>query len=175
MNNKNLIVTLEALSNSVKETVDTVLKATKESANNVVKKSENIVEISKLNALVSSKNNELSSTLEKIGEVVTLKFESNIYIDPDLVEYASQVADLRNELAEINQQILKLKNKKQCSQCGEYLDNTHVFCPNCGAKQEVYEAPTETCTEDPKCEEKESEECPTCLEENNADNKSEDK
>lgn len=158
MNNKNLIDTLEALSNSVKETVDTVLKATKEGASTVVKKSETIVEISKLTTLLNTKTTELSNTLKKIGEVVSLKHESSIYIDPDLVEYASEATSLKNELFTINQQILKLRNKSQCSICGEYLDSESAFCPKCGAKQDCTNCKSEPCKEEPS-----HEESPTCI------------
>lgn len=125
MVNKDTMKVFETISNSVKDTVSSVKR-----------KSEDLVEISKLAANLNSKNLKIDELYSKIGQVVVLKHESNIYIDPDLVEYANEVMNLKDDIGEIESTILTLRNKRVCPNCGTPIDKSVHYCPKCGLKQE---------------------------------------
>lgn len=77
---------------------------------------------------------------------------------------------LSDEIEELLQQCLELKDRKQCPKCYKEIDKEDNFCPNCGEKQ-VEETTKEVVEDDITDTDVEKEDI---VEENNLDNDVED-
>lgn len=93
-------------------------------------------------AKIKLKMNELKSEVkdlyEEIGKKVYEKHvrEEDINIKKDLEEECTKIDVLSNEIEDLLQQCLELKDKKQCIKCYTEIEKNVKFCPNCGEKQE---------------------------------------
>ncbi len=87
------------------------------------------------------KMGELKSKIEDIYEEIGKKvYESHVKKEEissnDLLEQCKQIDAYSEEIEEIRQECLELKDKKQCPKCYKEIDKNMKFCPECGAKQE---------------------------------------
>lgn len=117
--------------------VTKITKKMGDGAMSIARKSSDIVEITKLNSQISSEEDKVEKELTKIGRILFEKFTAGEQIDSDLSERCSNVAIMKNNIAEYKQKILELKGIKYCPQCGLQLSIDIKFCPECGAKQEM--------------------------------------
>ena len=80
---------------------------------------------------------EVSDIYEEIGRKVYEKHvrEEDISIKKDLESECTKIDVLSDEIEELLQQCLNLKDKKQCPKCYKEIDREDNFCPNCGEKQ----------------------------------------
>ena len=88
---------------------------------------------------------EINDIYEEIGRKVYEKHirEENISIKKDLESECTKIDVLSDEIEELLQQCLELKDKKQCPNCYKEIDKNDNFCSNCGEKQ-TQEPPAET-------------------------------
>lgn len=123
--------------------VSKITKKMGDGAMSIARKSSDIVEITKLNSLISSEEERVERELTQIGRVLFEKFTTGEQIDSDLSERCNNVAIMKNNIAEYKQKILELKGIKYCPNCGLQLSIDIKFCPECGAKQEMPKIETE--------------------------------
>lgn len=145
-NKDSLKDTLCKISTSAMDVAENVVKATKESANNVAKKSNDILEISKLNLNIASEKSKVEEAYYEIGKSIYLKYSKNIYIDPEVVDICKSIRETEFRIAVMEDRISDLKNLCKCDNCGESLKENSNFCPNCGHEQ--VNKHTEPCDED---------------------------
>lgn len=109
-----------------------------ESADAAAKKSQEFIEYSDLSLSASSLKKKIEDIYTKIGEKIYKDFKDG---EPDILnfkvifEYCDEIKELEKELSKINKKMLKLKNKKECKQCGNLIDKKACFCDKCGSKQ----------------------------------------
>lgn len=109
-----------------------------ESADVAAKKSQNFIEYSDLSLSASSLKKKIDDIYKKIGEKIYKDFKAG---EPDILklkvifEYCDEIRELEKEINKINKKMLKLKNKKECKNCGNLIDKKAYFCDKCGSKQ----------------------------------------
>lgn len=104
-----------------------------------------IAKETKLKIKMNELKSEVNEIYEEIGRKVYEKHvrEENISIKKDLESECTRIDVLSDEIEELLQQCLNLKDKKQCPKCYKEIDREYNFCPNCGEKQ-TDEEPKET-------------------------------
>lgn len=118
----------EALGKKITETSQEVVQKTKETA-----------EILKLNSVISDEENQLK---EYYIELAKAYYEANKDSAPE--EYASYFANITEKhtnIANLNDQINKVKGMFPCPNCGASLQPEALFCSSCGTKIEKPEKP----------------------------------
>ncbi len=91
---------------------------------------------------IKIKMNELKSEVNElyveIGKKVYEKHvrEENISIKNDLEAECTKIDVLSDEIEELLQECLELKDKKQCQNCYKQIEKQDNYCPNCGQKQD---------------------------------------
>lgn len=109
-------------------------KKTSEATNKITKET-------KLKLKINENKNKITDLYEEIGKKVYEKHtrEENISIKEDLEEECSKIDELSKEIEEARKEILKLNNKKQCSNCYAEIEKDAVFCSKCGQKVQTVE------------------------------------
>ena len=95
-------------------------------------KTETAIEISKLKMRESQVNSDIRKGYEKIGNLVYNSTKKQVNSD-DLVRVCiADIDRLLAELAEIHQQLCKLRKQIKCSKCGMMNPQAAAFCSRCG-------------------------------------------
>lgn len=113
-----------------------VVVNTKSVVNVVGKKAGQIVDISKLRISAADLNNEISKRFEVLGRMVydSKKAESESNSEELVSECITAIDDLYEQLDAVNEQLIQLKNKQICKNCGGENPQEAVFCNRCGSK-----------------------------------------
>ena len=120
---------------------------------NVGEKANEAIEITKLNAKISTERNAVGEDYKKIGEHYYGKYASGQPIDAEIAELLTSVDAHNTAIKEAEAQIQSLKSEPAevvvCPSCGKPNPAGTNFCSACGSKIEEPVAPTEkTC---PSC------------------------
>lgn len=104
-----------------------------------------IAKETKLKLKMNELKSEVNEIYQEIGRKVYEKHirEEDISIKKDLKSQCEKIDVLSDEIEELLQQCLSLKDRKQCQKCYKEIDREDKFCPNCGEKQ-TNEQPKET-------------------------------
>lgn len=146
-------------------------KSVGDGAKTAVKKSEDMVEIAKLNKQITNEEDRIKLTYVEIGKVIYSKYEKDELTDAELIEFCNKIDEFHKNISLIKEKIAQLKNVKICSGCGAELELTSEYCAKCGVKQEViYRERIEKNETDEGMEEQETQEdiiskpkfCPSC-------------
>lgn len=117
-----------------------------ETAKTVSKKSEDIVEITKLNLAVGSEEDKIKRAFYEIGSDLYKHFQEGTEFGEFFNSKCLEIREMEDNLAKLKEKILKLKGSKECKECKAVVDIEVNFCPNCGAK--VAEPVEETVVEE---------------------------
>ncbi|MDD6799718.1 MAG: hypothetical protein PUE85_04795 [Firmicutes bacterium] len=130
---------------------DDISKKISEAADYTVKETEKLTLIAKLKYKLSSVKNKKDLLYQSVGK---LKYEE-IVLGKETSEelydgFFSQITEASDEIAELENTIARLSNRKICEACGYKLTKEMAFCPKCGAKRPDEQPPKtgETQTED---------------------------
>lgn len=155
-------------------------KSVGDGAKTAVKKSEDMVEIAKLNKAISNEEDRIKLTYVEIGKDIYSRYEKKETIQEELVELCNRIDEFQKNIMDIRVKIAQLKNTKLCSSCGAELELNSEFCVKCGGKQEIVQSEVDESVEEIKEEQvqKEQEEaickpkfCPSCGQETSPDSK----
>jgi predicted RNase H-like nuclease (RuvC/YqgF family) len=105
----------------------------------ILKKSQSLVEKTKLQASIASKNVKMSSLYEELGRLVYKMDCECIAKNEEAASLLVEIQALELEVNALKDQIQALANKVKCESCGEYFDADMSFCGHCGAKKVVPE------------------------------------
>lgn len=122
-----------------------------ETAKTVTKKSEDIVEITKLNIAIGNEEDKIKRMFLEAGSDLYKSFLNGKSFGEYFDGKCAEIKEMEEDLAKLREKILKLKGNKECKNCNAIVDIEVNFCPNCGAKVAtpveeavVEEAPVET-------------------------------
>lgn len=101
----------------------------------VAKKSESFMEISKLSLKLTSEEDNITATYEKIGEVIYKKYKSGEKFSSDIEENCKTISKSNEIIDDLKEKINKLKDIKVCPNCKAKIRKDASYCPNCGTKQ----------------------------------------
>lgn len=123
--------------------IKNITKKVTETAKVAAKKSGEMVELTKLKMNISSEEDKIEKEYAQMGKIVFETFERGEKVGEEFEAHCEKIASYRENIKAMKDQILKLKNVKTCPECGEEVDSEALFCPKCGAKQEIILKPVE--------------------------------
>ena len=110
---------------------DGAVKLTK----NVIDKTNNVVNQTKLKFAISETENKIEDIYAEIGKVVYEKYvDTNEACCDFVAEKCGKIDALKEEAADLKEQLAQLKETVKCSACGAYNSAEDVYCSKCGAK-----------------------------------------
>jgi len=118
---------------------ENITKKVTDTARAAAKKSGELVEATKLNMSIGAEEDKIEKVYAEIGKVVYEAFSNGEAVSEMFKEQCETIKSYEDNIKEMKQKILDLKSVKICSGCGAELDTEVVFCPKCGAKQEIPE------------------------------------
>ena len=109
-------------------------------------KTSKIAKETKLKMQINEAKRKIEEIYKEIGEAVYEKYVLDEDIKKeDLKERCNEIDKLSDKIVKCKNEILTLKEKRQCKNCYEEIEITAKFCPNCGFKQPDIEK-QEVCT-----------------------------
>lgn len=100
----------------------------------IVKKAKGLAGIADLKARILEKEAAIDKLYKEIGENVYISFESSG--NSSYLQLCQEIAAIRKEINEMQNEIVKLKDSKICQSCGAKLKEDAKFCSVCGCKIE---------------------------------------
>ncbi len=100
-------------------------------------KTSKIAKETKLKIKINDYKNQVEKIYREIGETIYEKFVVDKEIDKEeLQEKCEEIDRLTDKIVEAKDEILKIKERKQCTNCYEEIEINANYCPNCGFEQE---------------------------------------
>ena len=100
-------------------------------------KTSKIAKETKLKLQINEYKSDIKDLYMEIGENVYEKYTKGEELDKNELEIKCEmIDDYSNKITECKDEILKIKEKRQCKNCYEEIDISANYCPNCGAEQE---------------------------------------
>ncbi len=107
-------------------------------------KTTKIAKETKLKIKINDYKKEIEKIYREIGETVYEKSVMDTEINKEEVKQKCDDIDcLSGKIVECKNEILELKEKRQCKNCYQEIELDANYCPNCGYEQEKIEADIE--------------------------------
>lgn len=105
----------------------------KEGASKAADMAKETVEVTRLNAQISSKKREMEKKTNQIGEVTLTAFLNNSLdsIEHGVKDLCLDMESLRKDVDQLDIKIREVRNEKDCP-CGKTLSLQTKFCSACG-------------------------------------------
>lgn len=85
-------------------------KKVSKAAQVAAKKSSDLVEITKLNANISSEEDHIKTCYRKMGEICFNKFEQGEILDEEQIAYCKEIISHQEKINELKQKVAEIKN-----------------------------------------------------------------
>lgn len=105
-------------------------------AKTVTKKSEELVEITKLNLTIGNEEDKIKKLLLEIGAELYGRFSQGESYDDYLNGKCTQIKELEDTIQVLKEKVKNLKGQKTCGDCCSNMNEDANFCPSCGNKTE---------------------------------------
>ncbi|XOQ49125.1 MAG: zinc-ribbon-2 domain-containing protein [Eubacteriales bacterium] len=112
---------------------DVVVNA-KSAVNVVGKKAGQFVDISKLRISSADLNNEISKRFESLGRTVYEAKKTDNDVSDLVNECITAIDDLYEQLDAVNEQLVAMRAKQVCKNCGQENPQSADYCSKCGHK-----------------------------------------
>ena len=128
------------------EFFDKIGKKASEAYKVTADKTGKIAKETKMKLKINELKSEINDMYKEIGRKVYEKhvIEDEISIKKDLETECTKIDVLSDEIEELLEQCLSLKDKKQCQNCYKEIDIESNYCTNCVEKQKTQEVEKET-------------------------------
>lgn len=123
-----------------------ITKKVSNSAKVAARKSGNLVEVTKLGLNINTEEEKIKKAYAEIGEIIYKLYEGGKTTDSEYMEICKKIVSYKENIQDMRDKILFLKDIKICPQCNGELECKYAYCNMCGAKQEI----PELCLEKPK-------------------------
>lgn len=100
--------------------------------NTVGKKTDNFIEIQKLNSKASSLERQCEKCMMDLGEVIFQRYQAGALQDEELIPLCEELLQTKRELEKYQEAIAGKKGQEICPACGQYAPKGAAFCPACG-------------------------------------------
>jgi ribosomal protein L40E len=114
---------------------DNIIKIVTDTAKVATKKSGELVEVTRLNMNISAEQDKIDKICLSIGKTIYEAFKKGERAPDNFIESCKDATEHEENIKNIKQKILELKNLKICAECGAELDADTAYCSKCGAKQ----------------------------------------
>lgn len=121
----------------IMDSLSKIAKSVGDGAKTAVKRSEDMVEIAKLNKAIAAEEDKIKLAYNEIGKIIYLKYEKKEIIEDEFIEFCNKIDEFQKNILIIKQKVAEIKNAKICRSCGAEIESTSEFCVKCGAKQEI--------------------------------------
>ncbi len=122
-------------------------------------KTSKIAKETKLKMKINDYKKEIEKIYREIGETVYEKSVVDEEIDKEeLKEKCDRIDNISGKIVECKNEILVIKEKRQCANCYEEIEINANYCPNCGFHQEEVKIAKQDNEEIEKVEELDEEE-----------------
>ncbi|MFZ5353824.1 MAG: hypothetical protein ACOZCL_14030 [Bacillota bacterium] len=105
-----------------------------ETAKTVTKKSENLVEITKLNLAIGGEEDKIKRIIVEIGSELYKNFSNGESYGDFFDVKCKEIKEIEENISKLREKALSLKGSKACTDCSSVIETDVKFCPNCGAK-----------------------------------------
>ncbi len=116
------------------------LDKVKGAAQDAKEKTNEIIEVNKVNKQISQQEDLIKETYVTMGKQVFSDFANGAELTPELKEKCEGIVSAKETIEELKKKILVIKNIKICPNCKTEMALDIAFCPKCGTKQEKQEA-----------------------------------
>lgn len=100
-------------------------------------KTSKIAKETKIKMQINQCKDNIKEIYVSIGEAVYEKYVKNETIDiKDLEQNCEEIQTLSDKIVAYKNELLTLKERRQCKNCYEEIDISAKYCPNCGYEQE---------------------------------------
>jgi rRNA maturation endonuclease Nob1 len=120
------------LLNSIGKKVATAAKA-------ITRKSEDMVELTKLNLTIGNEEDKVKRLLYEIGSELYRGYINGSSNEGLYDKQCNEVKQLEDNLKILKERLLELKGNKTCIECKTVVALDVKYCPNCGEKLEKKE------------------------------------
>lgn len=103
-------------------------------AKKALKKSNEMVEVTKLNVSVADKTAQKNKALQEIGKIIYDSYKTGNAIDEEIEEKCKEIDEIEDDIKQLKDKIKKTKNVKVCDYCNEENTANSVYCSKCGTK-----------------------------------------
>lgn len=101
-------------------------------------KTSKIAKETKMKMQINEHKSDIKDIYIEIGEAVFEKYSKDEELDlKELQQKCEEIQLLSEKIVKCKDEILKLKQKKQCKNCYEEIEMSAHYCPNCGFEQET--------------------------------------
>lgn len=121
----------------IMDSLSKIAKSVGDGAKTAVKKSEDMVEVAKLNKSITNEEDRIKLTYNEIGKIIYSKYEKNEILEDELIDFCRKIDEFQKNIFALKEKIAEIKNVKICSNCGAEVELSAESCGKCGAKQEV--------------------------------------
>lgn len=111
-------------------------KKLSETAKTVTKKSEELVEITKLNLAIGSDEDKIKKLFAEMGEELYRQYIVGKSFGEEFDLRCQNIKSLELNIEETKKKIQALKGTRICPACSASVDTEVSFCPACGKKLE---------------------------------------
>lgn len=105
-----------------------------ETAKTAVKKSNEIVEITKLNISISDEQSKMKSILGDIGQLVYDMYKSGMQLSENIEIKCSEIDDATERIKIMKEKLSQLKKQKICPNCKKDNEIESIYCSRCGVR-----------------------------------------
>ncbi len=113
---------------------DEVVSRVKDMAETAGRKTGELVEISKIKIRIAELRREIAGAHEGLGRLIYDSRKSGEDVAEMVDACVDHIADLYEDLEELELKVMESKNAVRCNGCGALNDNTAQFCNQCGTK-----------------------------------------
>lgn len=123
---------MDKIIDNIKKGISVALSEAGKFTKTVAGKTNNIVDVTKLNLTLSDTERKIAALEEKIGEMVYIKYSEGSLSSNDFKDLCKEIDAFKAEQKSIKAQIAELKNSISCPKCGAANDTGSEFCSKCG-------------------------------------------
>ena len=121
----NMIFDRDELSNLMAKGGDTLADTGK----NIKESTKTIMDTAPISLKLKEKENYLEKQYFELG---VLYFQKHAGDEEPEYEQVDRIKEVQEEIRLLRDEIAEIKGKDVCEGCGEFVDRTSRFCPNCG-------------------------------------------
>jgi ribosomal protein L40E len=131
-----------------------ILEKFRERASKAAFEADKLRRITRIQRSIGALKRELGREERKIGNITLQLYDAGQLTQPELIELCEQLAPLRNQIAEKEAEIERIRQEKPpevpvpaiyghiCPRCKIKLPEEAVFCPHCGTKAQDIAPPS---------------------------------
>jgi len=105
-------------------------------AKTVTKRSEDVVELTKINLTIGNEEDKIKRLLYEIGSELYRSYTNGKSYEGSYDKQCEEVKQLEENIRLLRERMLELKGNRTCTACKSIVSLDVNYCPNCGEKLE---------------------------------------